>query len=205
MAGSSEVMNIFQYLHHVDKDVTLVINSWNFPVTDFMWQIFSDKQIWYVFYIVIAFFIFRNLGWKKGLAVTLSIIMTIVCCDQLANLTKDYFQRLRPCMDGDMVAGGLHILEGYSAKYCYGFYSAHAANSMGFAVCSADGFAKNDSSRNYRIYARIAVIWAILVGMSRVFVGKHFMGDVAVGFIVGTVFAKAWAALARYIIKKLSL
>lgn len=204
MAGAAEVMNIFQYLHHVDKDLTLAINSWNSPITDFMWQVFSDKEIWFAFYIIVAFFIFRNLGWKKGLVVFISIVLTIVCCDQLANLTKDYFQRLRPCMDGDMVSGGLHILEGYSAKYCYGFYSAHAANALGFAVSSADGFA-NDKARNYRLYARLVVIWGIMVGMSRVFVGKHFLGDVVVGFIVGIAFAKAWAAVARYAIKKMSL
>lgn len=204
MAGAAEVMNIFQYLHHVDKDLTLTINSWNSPITDFMWQVFSDKEIWFAFYIIVAFFIFRNLGWKKGLVVFISIVLTIVCCDQLANLTKDYFQRLRPCMDGDMVSGGLHILEGYSAKYCYGFYSAHAANALGFAVSSADGFA-NDKARNYRLYARLVVIWGIMVGMSRVFVGKHFFGDVVVGFIVGIAFAKAWAAVARYAIKKMSL
>lgn len=200
MAGAAE-MSLPGILERADMDATLAVNSLNSPVSDFIWQIFSDKEIWYVMYLVVAFFIFRNLGWKKGLVVFVSIILTVLCGDQLANLTKDMFQRLRPCMNGDMVAGGLHVLEGYSVKHCYGFYSAHAADALGFALCSSLGFT-NDKSRNYGIYTKAVTVWALLVGISRVFVGKHFLGDVLVGFIVGALFALLFGKAASTIIRK---
>ena len=175
-----------RYLHHIDKDITLVINSLHCPASDFAWGIFSNKEIWFVLYAVIAFFIIRNLGWRKGILAIVSIVLTIVCCDQFANFTKAYFERLRPCCDGEMIARGHRLLE-WCAPIEYGFYSAHAANAMVFAVSSALAFS-NDRSRNYKIYDICIVIWALLVGFSRIFVGKHFFGDVMVGFAIGALF-----------------
>lgn len=195
-------MNVFQYLHHVDKDVTLAINSCNSPFTDYIWQIFSDKEIWYVLYLIVLVMLFVRLGWKKGLAVTISCILCVVACDQFANFTKDFFERLRPCWDGEMLDRGLHILEGKGNLY--GFYSAHAANALGFAACSFFGF-RNDRRSRYRSYGWGIFIWALLVGISRVFVGKHFFGDVMVGFAVGLLFGWGLAAITSLVIRKAKL
>ena len=191
----------FKYLHHLDKDITLAINSVHCPVSDWIWGVFSNREIWYVLYLIIAFFLIRNLGWKRGLVSIAGIILTIVCCDQFANFTKAYFERLRPCCDGEMVRRGLRVLEGFS-PLTYGFYSAHAANAIGLAVCSYRLF-RNDTSRNYRVYGICMFCWGLLVGISRVFVGKHFFGDVMVGFAVGILFAFVISSIAGKIIRRL--
>ena len=201
MEGIAAVNGIWRQLEMLDKDLTLAINSCSTPITDWMWKVFSDKEIWYVMYLVVLFFIFRNLGWKKALIALVSIILTIVCCDQFANFTKDFYHRLRPCLDQDMVDRGIIILESYSKKYCYGFYSAHAANALGFAVSSILAF-RNDKTRSYTVYNVAVVIWGLLVGFSRIFVGKHFFGDVVVGFIIGTAFAWFLGRLASLAIAK---
>ena len=72
------------------------------------------------------------------------------------------------------------MLAGASASHPYGFFSAHAANAMAFAVASAK-FLKRGTLP--------LCLWAVLVGLSRIFVGKHFLGDVLIGFIVGAIFA----------------
>ena len=201
MEGVAE-MTVLQYFHHLDQSVTLLINSWWCTFSDSMWIYFSNKYVWFPLYALVAICIFWRLGWKKGLAVILSCILTIVCCDQFANFTKEAVERLRPCWDLNMVNGGLRVLEGKGNLY--GFYSAHAANSMGFAVCSSMGL-RLDKRQAYKGYVIPITIWAILVGMSRVFVGKHFFGDVLVGFFVGILFAWILARLARWAIKKFNL
>ena len=192
-------MGFFQYLHHLDKDVTLAINSLHCTFTDYIWMVFSNREIWYALYVAVLVFFFVRLGWKKARIATLACILCVVACDQFANFTKDFFQRLRPCLDGEMLSRGLHTLEG--AGNLYGFYSAHAANAMGFAVCSWLCF-RNDAKYSYRYYGIGIFIWGFLVGMSRVFVGKHFFGDVLAGYAVGLLFGWVIASLAGLIIRK---
>lgn len=187
--------------HHLDQQVTLAVNSLHCPATDFVWQLFSNTYIWYALYLVVMVFLFLRLGWKRALAVTLACILTVVLCDQLANFTKAYFERLRPCWDQNMVAGGLHVLEGKGGLY--GFYSAHAANAAGFATCSWLGF-RTDRGRRCRTYARLIFSWAFLVGISRVFVGKHFLGDVLAGFAVGLLIGWLCGRLARLLTARLA-
>lgn len=186
-------MTILQYLHHVDQNVTLAINALNCPFTDVIWQFFSAKTVWFPMYLAVAVFLFIRLGWKKAIPAVVACILTVAACDQCGNLVKDAVERLRPCWDLNMVERGLHILE--DKGNLYGFYSAHAANAMGFAVCSAACF-RHDARRRYKWYTLAIVLWAILVGMSRVFVGKHFFGDVCAGFLVGMIFGSVFARLA---------
>ena len=193
-------MELFRTLHHIDKDITLAINSLNSPGSDWLWCVFSDKEIWFILYAAVLFFFFRNLGWKKALVVAASCVLCVIACDQGGNICKDFFQRLRPCHDGEMLSRGLHMLEG--AGDLYGFYSAHAANSMGFAMCSSLGFS-NDKSRKYSTYRILIFIWAVLVGLSRVFVGRHFFGDVCAGFIAGLIFGYVLGLMARKVCRRI--
>lgn len=201
MEGVAEV-NVFQYFHHLDQKFTLTVNSFNCPASDWMWQMFSNKTIWFVLYAAVAFFFFRRLGWKKALVYVLACALAILACDQFANLIKDSVQRLRPCWDLNMVDGGLHILEGKGGKY--GFFSAHAANAAAFAIVSYKAL-RNDRSRRYDRYGVCISLWAFLVGISRVFVGKHFLGDVLVGFTVGVLFALLISEMAALIVRRLGL
>lgn len=182
----------------LDRDWTLALNAWHNPVTDSLWQFFSHVQIWYAMYLIIIVFFFIRLGWKRALIVTASCILFVVASDQFANLVKHTVCRLRPMEDAEMLARGLNVLEGHGGLY--GFFSAHAANCLGFAVCSTMGF-RNDRLHGYRGYALFIYIWAVLVGISRVFVGKHFLGDVLVGFAVGALIGWACAKLAQICIR----
>lgn len=186
-------MTVLEYLQYLDRDVTLAVNSYGSPVTDQIWQFFSMKEVWYPLYLLIALGLVWRLGWKQGLVYVVACVLTVVACDQTGNFVKDTVQRLRPCWDQLMLDGGLRILEDKGGQF--GFYSAHAANAMGLAVCSYKGFCRGVRGR-HKLYGTIMILWALLVGVSRVFVGKHFCGDVLVGFVAGVVFACIFAALA---------
>ena len=84
----------------------------------------------------------------------------------------------------------------------YGFFSAHAANAFAIAVCLTLGF-RNDRSHTYNAFSRWAIIWAMLVAVSRIFVGKHYLGDVIVGTVIGVAVGYSVGIAARYLINKL--
>lgn len=189
----------WQNLHELDQHVTLFINSFHSPWSDQVMLLFSHVRIWFPMYAVIAILFFWRLGWKKGLVTLLTCVLCVVLCDQIANLFKDGIARLRPCQDQKMIDMGLYMLE--TGGGLYGFYSGHAANSFGFAVCSTMGF-RNDSRLRYRGYAAFIFTWAFLVSISRIFVGKHYLGDVLTGAIAGVLIGLFCAYIGRLVIRK---
>jgi undecaprenyl-diphosphatase len=192
------MINIWQTLEQADKLATLEINSWSSAITDPIWQIFSNIPIWVPMYVIIVAFIIQRLGWKKGLIVVAAAALTFGFCDQSSNFIKALTERLRPCHDPYMIHNGLNILESGGK---FSFFSAHAANAFGLATCTTIGF-RIDKRLKYKGYITWMYIWATLVAVSRIFVGKHFLGDVIVGICVGTLAGLAFGTLAKVIIKR---
>jgi undecaprenyl-diphosphatase len=184
----------WQNVHQLDQQITLTINSWNSAFTDPIWTFLSLKLVWAPLYAAIIALMIWKLGWKKGLIVVGGVLLTIGFCDQFVNLIKHATARIRPVNDEWMVAHGLNILEWGGG---FSFFSAHAANSFGIAGSSWFGLkncligSQNTcrcrlSNENLcKYYAWIMFTWASLVAISRIFVGKHYLGDVIVGTIVG--------------------
>ena len=71
----------------------------------------------------------------------------------------------------------VNIVDGYRESG-FGFFSAHAANTMSVAVFLALLF------RNTRL-SLLMLLWSLLNGWSRIYLGVHYFGDVIVGFAVG--------------------
>jgi undecaprenyl-diphosphatase len=110
-----------------------------------------------------------------------------------------------------MLSNGLHILE--HGGRSFSFFSAHAANAFGLATSTVIGLrlderlfpsdAKSDSWG--RCYIVWMYTWAALVAISRIFVARHYLGDVIVGTIVGLLAGFTFASLARNIIRRYSI
>ena len=188
----------WQEIHRFDQDLTLLVNSWNSDFSDPIWEFLSDIPVWIPMYVLIVAFVIWRLGWKKGLIVVAAALLTFGFCDQFSNIIKDAVARLRPLNDEYMIANGLHILE-KGGKY--GFFSAHSANAFGLATSTLLGL-RTDRRLQYRGYAAWMYSWAALVAVSRVFVGKHYIGDIIAGAMVGIVAGYAFASLAKWIISR---
>ena len=193
---------MFEKLDLLDRHITLAINSVNCPASDAFWLFMSNRVVWYALYIAFLALMFWRLGWKKALVMTAYIILCIVCVDQFANLIKDWACRLRPSHDPKMIEQGIRVLEGISENHCYGFYSAHAGNAFAFAVASIIAI-KEDKRLKWRGYSIPIIIWALLLSLSRIFVGKHYFGDVVVGIIVGVAVALLLGIIAKKITARL--
>lgn len=192
----------WQAVHHLDQKVTLEMNSWSSEITDVIWKFFSDIPVWIPMYVIIVGCLFWRLGWKKGLIMTLAAAATFGFCDQFSNFIKDLVERVRPLNDPYMLEHGLNILEGKSSSFS--FFSAHSANAFGLATSTLIGF-RLDKRLRYRGYAAWMYTWATLVALSRVFVGKHYLGDIIAGAAIGALAGYAFACLARHIIIKANL
>lgn len=76
-------------IHQIDQQVTLAINSLSSPVTDPVWQFFSDIHVWIPMYVLIVALLIWRLGWKKGILIVLAAAATFGFCDQCANFVKE--------------------------------------------------------------------------------------------------------------------
>ncbi|MCI1640648.1 MAG: phosphatase PAP2 family protein [Bacteroidales bacterium] len=187
------------FLHNADQALTLLINESHNGFTDSVMPLLSNKYVWVPIYAVTIFMLIKRLGWKKGLIIMTSIILTVTLCDQTADFFKNMIDRLRPCYNTKMLTAGLNILEGRGGYF--GFYSGHATNAFGFAACSIMGF-RTDKFHTYNAYRTLIYIWAALVAMSRVFVGKHYFGDILVGTAIGLLIGYGIGILTRILIKR---
>jgi len=99
----------------------------------------------------------------------------------LTNLLKDLFQRDRPPAE-------LHIVQAINSS----FPSGHATLSATVFLTIGALIAHFTARRRVRIYALgAAVILAVLVGISRVYLGVHWPTDVLAGWCIGA----AWALI----------
>ena len=195
----------WQEIHRFDQNLTLEINSWYSDYTDPFWEFMSDIPVWIPLYVLIVAFVIWRLGWKRGAIVVAAALLTFGFCDQFSNLIKHAVGRIRPLHDDFMVAQGLHILEQGGG---YSFFSAHSANSFGLAFSTFIGMKRclqtpgASAPKWLKAYGWWMFFWAFMVAISRIFVGKHYLGDVIVGILVGSLAGWIFARLAGYIAHK---
>ena len=193
----------WQQIHQLDQHITLAINSCHSSFTDPIWMFFSDKLVWIPMYAGIIALLFWKLGWKRALIIIAGVLLTFGFCDQFSNVIKHAVGRIRPLNDETMIAHGLHVLERGGG---YSFFSAHAANALGLAFSSFIGLKTCLTDVKtaklpwwIKAYGGWIFFWGAMVGISRIFVGKHYLGDVLAGFIVGAAAGIFFGLLARRI------
>jgi undecaprenyl-diphosphatase len=149
---------------------------------------------------IIALLIWK-LGWKRGLIVLAGALLTFGFCDQVSNIVKHAVGRIRPLHDEFMIAHGLNVLEKGGG---YSFFSAHSANSFGLAFSTFIGMKRSLANGGammpkwLKAYGGWMFFWATMVAISRIFVGKHYLGDVIVGIIIGSIAGYIFARLASF-------
>jgi len=162
-------------LEHIDQQVFLYLNSLNSPFWDKVMYIISGQITWVPLYL--ALLIVLGIKFKRKFVVMLIfIIVAVSLTDQLSVLIKNSVDRLRPCHEPSL-AGLVHLVKGECGGK-YGFVSSHAANSFNVALLSLMFIKK-------RWFTISIIIWAAIVGYSRVYLGVHYPGDMICGSFLG--------------------
>jgi undecaprenyl-diphosphatase len=162
-------------LEQLDQQLFLFLNSMNSPVMDRVMHAVSGTTIWIPLYLSILIYI--GIKYKrKFFIILLFIILAATLSDQVSVFIKNLVHRLRPCHEPSL-EGLVHIVNGECGGL-YSFVSSHATNSFDVALISLLFIRR-------RWFTISIIIWAIVIGYSRIYLGVHYPGDVLCGSLLG--------------------
>lgn len=167
-----------EQLVELDQELFLFLNNLGTPAWDNFWNILTHKWTSIPLYIVLIYLLYRSLGAKGAVFTVLLVAGMITCTDQLANVFKDGFERLRPCRQE-----GVMEYTRFVAVRCgmYGYFSAHAASSAALTI-----YLGLILRPYYKMLLYILVFWALMVAYSRIYIGVHYPGDILTGMLLGS-------------------
>lgn len=180
-----------------DREVFLFLNGLGSQGWDAFWLALSDKWIAIPLYAMLLWLSLKAFGIKKTLLLLVAVALLITASDQLANFFKYGVQRPRPCHE-ESLQGVLRLVKaGCGGKF--GYYSAHASNTMAAAL-----FFTVLLGHRYKILIPVLLLWAIAVAFSRIYLGVHYPLDVLSGGLAGAFLGWLFAKLYLLALKKLA-
>jgi undecaprenyl-diphosphatase len=167
-------------LQQIDVEVLVWINhTFKSDWMDAVMLFCSHKFTWIPWYALLLFLLYKSN--PKHIWINLILIAAcIALADQLASgLLKPVVARLRPCNNPEVSIQLLLIKDVCGGSY--GFVSSHAANV--FALFFFFFLKHVFQSAKPLLY--VLFVWAVIVSLSRVYLGVHYPGDVFCGALVG--------------------
>lgn len=165
-------------IKQIDTELLIFLNNLGDESWDPIWIAITDKFTFLPLFLLIIFLLFKKNGIKGLFIILLFISFLILFTDQFTNLVKDFTQRLRPCRL-DELQNLLRDIDIRCGKY--GFFSAHAANSISVAV-----FILNCVNESVKKFLKpILILWVLFFSYSRIYLGVHYPLDTIFGLTFG--------------------
>ena len=158
-----------------DRSLLLYLNNLGTPSWDGFWLVVTSKLTFIPLYLVLIYLIAKRFTVKEIVILVLTIAGMILFTDQITNLFKFTFERLRPCAQEGVLE---HIRQGEC--WGYGFFSGHSSNSMATAIFT--GLMLRPVYKNLIYYM---IVWSIVVAYSRIYLGLHYPLDIVCGLAFG--------------------
>lgn len=165
-----------------DTSLFLFLNGLGTPLFDSLWMLVTHKATNFFVYISLTFLYYRFKGDKSTLFLLLSVGFLILVTDQVTNLFKYGFERLRPCHNPDIQIIMRIVKESCGGMYSY--FSGHSSNSFALATFFSALFSKRFPKLKYILF-----LIAMLVAYSRIYIGVHYPLDIISGAVFGTIWS----------------
>ena len=181
-------------LLHYDQELFLFLNNLGSKPWDSVWLVITHELTFIPLYALLLYFLYKHLGLKRLLILILVIAAMITFTDQITNVFKYGFKRLRPCG-----TPGIMDKMRFIAIRCghYGFFSGHSSNTMATAV-----FGGLLLRPYYKKLIFLLLFWSFIVAYSRIYVGVHFPLDIVCGMAFGALSGFAFYKLGKYLLNR---
>jgi undecaprenyl-diphosphatase len=176
----------------LDERLFVYLNSLGSETFDGFWLLITKQTTWIPFFILLFYFIYKKIGQKQTLYLILFVALLLLFTDQITNLFKHTFQRLRPCNNPEIHA----IIRIVQSRSSFSFFSGHAANTMAVAT-----FLYQIFKRNYS-YLWLLFLWPLLFAYSRIYLALHYPLDILSGYFFGALFGFGMFKLYRFVQQK---
>lgn len=186
-----------QSLLEVDQQLLHFFNGSNNMFLDGVVSVLTSGMTWIPLYLALLCLVIKNNE-------TMPQIMLIIGCSALCilladgvadGLAKPYFARFRPAND-PFIKYSIDVVHNFRGDG-YGFFSAHAANTMSIAVffCLL--------VRN-RLLSFTMLLWSLVNAWTRLYLGVHYPSDILCGLLWGGVSGVVAYIVYHYVYRKIS-
>jgi undecaprenyl-diphosphatase len=189
---------MLEQLLQLDTELFLYLNNLGSTTYDAFWMFYTTKFNWIPFYAVLLYLMFKQHSLKMFFVIIVMVALMITFTDQITNLFKHGFERLRPCHQDGVKEFMRIVKEGCGGQF--GYFSGHASNSMAVAV-----FAGLILRHKYKHLIFILLFWSALMGYSRIYIGVHYPLDVLSGFVFGALSGFMFYKLSQFLKNKYKL
>lgn len=176
----------------VDKALFIYLNGLGSESFDGLWLLITKQAYWTPLFLFLLYFIYKKMGAKQTLLLLFFVAVLVTCTDQVCNLIKNGFQRVRPCNNPEIN----HFIRVVKTSNSFSFFSGHAANTMAVTTFLFLLFRKKQP------YFVFLFLWPLVFAYSRIYLGLHYPLDIISGYACGLLFGFLFFITHQYVQKK---
>lgn len=186
--------NFLDILIKKDQELLVFLNNLGSENWDAFWLYITKQFNWIPLFVLILFLVFKKFGVKKSLFVLVFIAILVAFSDQFTNLIKYSTGRLRPCNTPELRP----LIRQFSYRpRGFSFWSGHASLSTTFTV-----FMILTLRKSYK-FIYFLILFPLVFGYSRIYLGVHFPIDVTSGYISGVLLGFGFYKLFKFLYTKI--